>query len=458
MKKTLYIFLLLTIISVACGRQRERQQAVQPEPTYESFFTDSTLRLDYVFCGDATHQAIYLQNVIKTGPWAGRRQHLQEPLLAGNGQIRVTNPATGQTIYSNSFSTLFQEWQSYEEARHLQRAFQNSFQIPFPKDSVDVEVFLTDTHGKRSASMKHRIRPDDILIRRMQDSGNECRLIWGDGKLAEAIDIVVVSEGYVEAEKEAFFADACRARDALLSHEPFAGRKDDFNIRAVFAPSQQSGPSVPHKGQWHNTLGGSHFDTFYSERYLTASLIQNVWDAIGNVPFEHLILLANTDMYGGGGIYNSITIMGSRHSTFIPVLVHEFGHAFGGLADEYFYSDMVEPMYPADTEPWEPNITTLKDFSSKWEDMLPEGTPVPTPVDTLENQDVRKIWSTLTSEQKALLNSKLGVYEGAGYQAKGAYRPVQECRMKINECEEYCPVCTRAILRMIDYYISRTGN
>ena len=180
--------------------------------------------------------------------------------------------------------------------------------------------------------------------------------------------------------------------------------------------------------------------------------MRKIYDIIGTIPFEHIILLVNTPIYGGGGIYNSLTIMGSDHATFKNVLVHEFGHAFGGLGDEYAYGDQVETPYPADTEPWEPNITTLHDFASKWQDMLPQGTPIPTEPDELDRTNVRRLWPTFTQEQKDMLNLKLGVYEGAGYQMQGVYRPVQECRMRINECEEFCPVCTRAIVRMIEYY------
>ena len=183
--------------------------------------------------------------------------------------------------------------------------------------------------------------------------------------------------------------------------------------------------------------------------------MQKVYDLIGTVPFEHIVLLVNTPIYGGGGIYNSLTIMNSDHPTFIPVMVHEFGHAFGGLADEYAYGDQVETSYPADTEPWEPNITTLHDFASKWQDMLPGGTAVPTETDALDKQDVRRIWHTFTQAQKDLLNLKVGVYEGGGYQSKGVYRPTQECRMKINEVKEFCPVCQRAIRRLIDFYTAR---
>lgn len=377
---------------------------------------------------------------------------MARPLLRGNGQVLVKEPATGAVLYSNSFSTLFQEWQGYEEAGHTQKAYENCLLVPFPKDTVNVEVLLSDNHGKVSARMSHRVVPGDILIR--QAGAVDSRTLWGDGPVEETIDIVVLAEGYTAAQEEKFWADAARARDALLGHEPFASRAGDFAIRAVFLPSQDSGPSIPRLDQWHNTVADSHFDTFYSDRYLTTSSMQKVHDALGTVPFEQIIVLVNTPVYGGGGIYNSVTIMGSDHPTFSQVLVHEFGHAFGGLGDEYFYGEQAETPYPSDTEPWEPNITTLRDFASKWQDMLPPGTPIPTPVDSLEQQDVRKIWKALSDSQKELLNSKLGVYEGAGYQPHGVYRPVQECRMKINECEHFCPVCSRAIERMIDYYIT----
>ena len=444
------VLLLAFLVLCACG---QRTQQVWPEPVFEEHFTDSTLRLDYVFCGDAEYTAIYLQGMVKTGPWAGRRHNLAHPLLRGNGQVLVKEPATGAVLYANSFATLFQEWQGYEEAQHTQKAFENCLLVPFPRDTVDVEVLLSDSHGKISARMSHRVVPEDILIRRAREV--DSRTIWGGGPVEGAIDIVVLAEGYTAAEEEKFQADATRAREALLGHEPFATRADDFTIRTVFAPSEDSGPSIPHLGQWHSTVADSHFDTFYSERYLTTSSMQKVHDALGTVPFEHIIVLVNTPVYGGGGIFNNVTIMGSDHPTFNQVLVHEFGHAFGGLGDEYFYGEQTETPYPADTEPWEPNLTTLKDFASKWQDMLPAGTPIPTSVDNIELQDVRKIWAKLSPEQKELLNTKLGVYEGAGYQAHGVYRPVQECRMKINECDHFCPVCTRAIERMIDYYTVR---
>lgn len=439
-----HFLLALALLATACAGLSARD--------FDDRFEDATLRLDYVFCGDNAHQAIYFQRAARTSAWAGRRSRMEAPLLEGNGQIRLLDPETGECLYANSFSTLFQEWQVTEEALHVQKAFENCFQVPFPKKPVDVEVFLVDTHRKVTSRLRHRIDPKDILIRRVSDNGLSSSVICQGGSLEESIDIVVVSDGYAPSEKAKFYGDAARVAQALFRHEPFASLRERFSVRAVFAPSQDSGTSIPRLGRWLDTAAETHFDTFYTQRYLTTSSMQKVYDLIGTVPFEHVVVLVNTPIYGGGGIYNSVTIMSSDGPTFNAVMVHEFGHAFGGLADEYAYGDQAETPYPADTEPWEPNVTTLHDFSSKWQDLLPEGTPVPTEPDALDKQDVRRIWNTFTPEQKALLNLKVGVYEGAGYQMKGVYRPVQECRMRINECEEFCPVCTRAIVRMVDYY------
>ena len=169
---------------------------------FDTFFENSTLRLDYVFCGDNAHQAIYFQQALRTSEWAGRRENLSEPLLEGNGQIRVLDPKTGECLYANSFSTLFQEWQVEEEATRVQKAFENCFQVPFPKQPVDIEVFLVDTHRQRSSYLKHRIDPRDILIRKVADNGNSSTVVWQSGPLDETIDIVVVSEGYRDGEGE----------------------------------------------------------------------------------------------------------------------------------------------------------------------------------------------------------------------------------------------------------------
>lgn len=402
--------------------------------SFNTHFLDRTLRLDYTFSGTNSETAIYLDGIQQSPGWFGRRVNLDTLLLRGNGQITVTDAANGDTLYRHSFSTLFQEWQTYEEATKLRRSFENTFLIPFPQNPVDVTVTLLDTHNKERSRLTHRVDPSDILIRRIgEQEVTPWEYLRRAGDSHDCIDIAFVAEGYTEEEMGTFREDCEATIDAIMSHEPFRSEQGRLNFVAVMAPSAESGVSIPHKGEWRQTALGSHYDTFYSERYLTTTQIKRLHDLLAGIPYEHIIILANTDNYGGGGIYNSYLISAAHNAKARPVVVHEFGHSFAGLGDEYFYDDMYETFYPSDTEPWEPNLTTLVDFGSKWKDMMPRNASLPTQPD---GKDVF---------------NKVGVYEGGGYQSHGVYRPAQECRMKINEAPVFCPVCQRAIRRIIRY-------
>ncbi len=388
-------------------------------------FTDATLRLDYIFSGNATESSISFLQAYRTSGWAGRRGNLDSLLLAGNGRIEVLDPESGEVLYCQSFSTLFQEWQCTEEATHVTKGFENCFQVPWPKRKVNVRVTLTDNYHRVKASLTHPVDPSDILIRPLKTS---CpwRQIRGGGNHAGKVDVAILGDGYAEKDLRKFWNDAAKTAEALLSHEPFASLKDKFNFVAVAAPSEDSGVSVPHMNSWKRTAFGSHYDTFYTDRYLTTSNQRAIFDALAGVPFEIMIILGNTDKYGGGGIYNSVTLVSAGHRTFRVVTVHEFGHAFAGLGDEYFYDDDYSDNYPDGVEPWEPNITTRTDFASKWEDLVNEGVA--------------------------------GLYEGGGYRSKGIWRPAEDCRMRTNECEGFCPVCTRAIIRMTEYLTENSNK
>lgn len=402
---------------------------------FTDYFENRTLRVDYLFSGNAEKQAIYLDELSSLPTWAGRRHRLNELPLTGNGQITMTDCASGTVIYRTSFSALFQEWLSTDEAQTACRAYENSFLLPFPKQEADVEVCLLDQRHQVTATLKHRVNPNDILIHRKGLTHiTPHRYLLQSGTEEACIDVAILAEGYTEEEMDLFYRDAEIACESLFAHEPFKSMKGSFNIVAVASPSEDSGVSIPRLGEWKHTAFGSHFSTFYSDRYLTTPHVKAIHDALAGIPYEHIIILANTDEYGGGGIYNSYTLTTAHHPLFRPVVVHEFGHSFGGLADEYFYEeDVMTDTYPLDVEPWEQNITTRLDFASKWEDMMQPGTPVPTPP-----ADAKKY--------------PVGLYEGGGYSFKGIYRPADDCRMRTNENPEFCPVCQRSIRRLIEFY------
>lgn len=401
---------------------------------------EKTLRLDYIFSGTASDAEISLDEMSCLDGWAGRRHNLDSVALRGNGQVCMRDAASGAVLYRQSFSTLFQEWQATEEATRVRRSFENVFLLPMPDAPAIVRVELYGFKGGVSAFIEHEVAPSDILIRRVDRTPAPHRYLMYNGTPSECIDVAVVAEGYSAGEAEEFYHDASVAMEAIFAHEPFSEYRGRFNFVAVALPSAESGVSVPLEGKWKDTALGSHFSTFYSDRYLTTLRLRNLHDKLSGIPYEHIIILANTDTYGGGGIFNSYTLTTAGHPAFRPVVVHEFGHSFAGLADEYYYDDQYSEYYFPDCEPWEQNITTLADFSSKWEDMLPAGTAVPTPVPDVDGGEC-------CTDQ-----IRTGVYEGAGYQSKGVYRGYPDCRMKTNSAEAFCPVCRRAIARLIRFY------
>ncbi|MBP5560425.1 MAG: peptidase M64 [Muribaculaceae bacterium] len=424
MKKLIAIACLALTISTA--------RAIE----FDQYFTDATLRLDYAFAGDAGKQGIYLDQLSRLPKWWGRRARLDEVPVAGDGTITMRDHKSGKVIYMHSFSSLFQEWISTAEAKVVRKSMENVFLVPMPRDTVDITVELRDPHHRVTAMLTHRVAPDDILIARLgeRDVTPYVTLQQADDT-TRCIHIAYVAEGYTEHEMPQFIEHCHEAMEALFSHEPFRSLRGRFHIVAVTSPSRDSGVSDPGAGLWLNTALGSHFDTFYSKRYLTTLHLKQLHNVLAGVPYEHIIILANTEHYGGGGIYNSYNLSYTRGKHFRPVVVHEFGHSFAGLADEYPYGND-DARYFSDVEPWEANITTMHDFTRKWDDMIDPSTPRPTP----ENTD------------STLMTSRVGLFEGGGCMEKGVYRPVQECRMRTNVVPEFCPVCRRAIVRVIDFY------
>ena len=423
MKK--HILFLLCLIAVASTRAQ----------VFADHFADKTLRVDYIFNGNASGQAICLDGLSALPTWAGRKHHLAELPLQGNGQIVMRNAASGKTIYTTSFSSLFQEWLETDEARNVTKGFENTFLLPYPLQPVEIEITLLDPRRNVRASMKHIVHPNDVLIEQKGNSHiTPHKYLLHNDSPEKCIDVAILAEGYTLQEMQTFYEDADIACKSIFDHEPFKSMKKRFNVVAVASPSTDSGVSVPRLNEWKHTAFGSHFSTFYSDRYLTTSRVKAIHDALAGIPYEHIIILANTEEYGGGGIYNSYTLTTAHHPMFRPVVVHEFGHSFGGLADEYFYdNDVMTDTYPLDIEPWEQNISTQVDFAAKWKDMLSENTPVPTPADVSENYPT-------------------GVYEGGGYSAKGIFRPAENCRMRTNEYPAFCLVCQRALRRIIEFY------
>lgn len=413
--------------------------------SFDTYFQNATLRIDYVFAGNASQQMIAIDEFAKFDLWAGRRVNMSTTPVRGNGDIKVIDIESNEVIYKNSFSSLFQEWLSTDEAKTSTKSFEFTQLIPLPKQKVFIETTLYNNEGKIETTSRHTLDPSDRLIRNLNSrTASAHEYLLKSGPAEECIDIAIMAEGYTAEQMDVFMEDARAACDEIMRYEPFASHKTKFNVVAVKCPSKQSDVSVPQDNIWKESALNSNFMTFYSPRYLTTNSVHLIHDNLIGIPYEHLIILANTDTYGGGGIYNSYTLTTAHNPYFKPVVVHEFGHSFGALADEYFYEqpdEFTEEMYSLDYEPWEQNITSLVDFDSKWKDMLDKGCPIPT-----EPTDKRKKKYTV------------GVYEGGGYLTKGMYRPAVICRMRDNVATQFCPVCQRAIERIILFNTEQTDK
>lgn len=401
---------------------------------FDRWFEEKTMRFDYFHAGDAYHEEFYFAQIKEEPYWGGSKTSLVDKKEYGLHIFKIADAESGEIIYSRGFSTLWDEWQSTEEARLIRKSMPESVVFPFPKNDVRIEIYTRDENGKFVKKFEQYISPSDYSIARYPLRYHTFDVAV-NGNPEHSVDIVLLPEGYCEAEQEKF-EEACRGfAEALFSFEPYSGLRHIFNIRAVWVPSFESGVTVPGDNVWKNTSAKAAFWTFGMERYQMVEDYHNLRDQAAHAPCDCIYVLSNTAKYGGGGIYNFYGISSANHpSSTAKVYIHEFGHLFAGLGDEYVGDVSYGGMYSAGVEPWEENLTTLAGFESKaWSRMLPAGMPVPTP----EMPDSA---------------NRLGVYEGGGYAAEGVYRPWQNCLMNnLHTIDMFCPVCEKTIRDQIEF-------
>lgn len=401
---------------------------------FQKYFYDKSFRFDFLLGGNSKEVIVYPEQMKQEPFWAGSKKNLVDPFNYGTYRFRVFDVKSDSLLFSKGFSTLFQEWQTTAEAKKTNKTFYQAAIFPFPKKDFRLEIDARQWNGNFKTIFSETIDPKNYFIQQEIPEPQQVSEIVVNGNIESKIDLVILAEGYTINEKTKFIDDAKRISDYLFAEEPFKSEKQHFNIRAVFIPSEESGTDIPGEGIYKNTALNSTFYTFDVPRYLTTSDMKNIYDAAANVPYEHIYVLVNTERYGGGGFYNFVTVCSADNALTPQVIVHEFGHGFAGLGDEYYNSTVAyEDFYNLETEPWEPNLTTLVNFNSKWKTMLNDTIPIPTP---------RTINYSKT----------VGVFEGGGYMSKGIYSPFINCRMKSNEAKSFCPVCEKSIRDMIRFY------
>jgi len=423
MKK--YIF--LSVFMLLCG-------CLEAYAAFDDFFYSKTMRLDYFHTGNYELEYYSIDQVIEEPFWGGSKINMIDVFDYGKYKFHVYDVSTNKLIYSRGYSTLYAEWRTTEEAKTTWRTFTETIVFPYPKNKVRVEIFSRNNKNVWDKKFNYEIDPSDYFIVKEQKQLAGVFNVHESGNADKKLDIVIIPDGYTQDEMEKFRADCKRFAGYLLNASPFKEYQDLINIRGVEAISEESGTDIPGEKIWKRTALSTTFYVFDTERYLMTYDNKAVRDYASNTWYDQIYILVNSDIYGGGSIYNYYSVCISDNPLSDYVFIHEFGHGFAGLGDEYYTSDVsVQDFYPLDVEPWEPNITTLVDFNSKWKHLLSQGIPVPTP-------------STRQYE------GKVGVFEGAGYSAKGIYRPVLDCTMKSGTYNNFCPVCQDAIIRMLMFY------
>ena len=447
---------------------------------FDADFDGRSMRVDYFHTGSSTDEILSLDRVVSDGAWAGSRTRLVDDTNMGKYLFEVRDLATDRLMYSRGFASIYGEWETTGEARQVHRTFHESLRFPWPLRPVRVVLLKRAGPSSFEPIWETEVQPDSRFVYAVdRGPGGTVYPVIDNGPPSEKVDLVLVGEGYTEAEASKFRADVQRLTDRLFSTEPFRSRKGDFNVRAVHVPSEESGVNRPHVGEYRRTPLSTEYNIFDSERYLLTLDNRALREALSGVPYEFVEILVNEKQYGGGGIFNFQATVAVDTEFADYVFVHEFGHHFAGLADEYYTSDVAyETGGAVHPEPWEPNATALHDPQAlKWGDLVDAGTPIPTPwgKDLYEehSREIREQrqalidraapeaeFDALFARQRALEDellaamqyaNRIGAFEGAMYESAGLYRPEIDCIM-FTRAEFFCHVCRRAIERIIDLY------
>lgn len=453
----------------------------KPNPVFNRFFENKTLRVDYYHTGTAPKEFVSLDQAYEEGVWAGTQVNLIDTLNLGKYLLKVFDTETNQLIYSRGFSSIYGEWETTEEAKsEIFRTFHESVLLPFPKRPVQVVLAKRDKWMHFKDIFSTVIDPSSRFVNR-EKRGQKFKInvLLENGLPDKKVDFLLLGDGYTKDEVSKFRKDAERWKKVILSTSPFKEHSEYLNIRAIEVISEDSGIDEPRKNIWKNNALGTSYNSLDSPRYVLSLNNRAIRDVASAAPYDFIYILVNGKRYGGGGIYNLYaTGMTGVENPDLDwhvdyMVTHEFGHAFGGLGDEYYSSSVTySDFYLKGMEPWEPNVTALLHPEKlKWQSFVKEEIPLPTiwPKAKYDSLDaVRRSWDRskpgyyerwkkIIDQQEEIIKSaefwgKVGAFEGAGYSSKGLYRPYMNCRMFSLNLVPYDPVCNAAVERVIAFY------
>ena len=403
---------------------------------FDQYFVNKNLRVNYFHIGNFSTEELKIDHFTAGGTWNGTRQYLIEPNTYGDILVEVFDSVSNKLIYSRSYSCLFTEYRTTERGETEIASMEESVNVPFPKNTVKLKFTTYDRKRVGTVLSESYFNPNTTPTEPLTKQYQTMNLHIGNTP-DKAIDILFIPDGYAKSDAKLLKKDMKRFASYVMNCSPYKEMKNKVNVRAIKGYSEDSGITQPQNNIYKKTLVNTAYNALDLDRYLMCDGVWHLNDVADDAPYDAIVIICNSEKYGGGGIYNFYCTVYNHGEYPDYVIVHEMGHLIGGLGDEYYTSEVsVQDFYPAGVEPVEPNLTTLVDFESKWKNMLPEGTPIPTPVTGKNTPEYN--W--------------LGVYEGGGYVGKGVYRPAQHCTMHQIRYNDFCPVCKKTLEEVIDYY------
>ncbi|MGD2088186.1 MAG: M64 family metallopeptidase [Candidatus Aminicenantes bacterium] len=426
---------------------------------FRDYFVDKTMRIDYYHTADKTTEIISIDKIYLqapgTGIWAGNPDALIDPFNNGQYYIKVYAEATGQLIYSRGFNSYCGEYITTDMAANgIKKTYHETALIPYPKKKIKFTLERRDKQNQLHPIFEQVIDPASIDIHKEPlTEGVTVFEILKNGPSHGKVDLAILAEGYTKAEAEKFKTDLDTITKIFFNHEPYKSYKNSFNVYGVFKPSRESGMDEPTHGIYKNTAVGAAFNALGLYRYMLTEENRALRDIAAHVPYDTIIIMVNSKRYGGGGIYNTYCLFSLEEEWFQYLLLHEFGHSFAGLGDEYYASQVAyNEFYPKGVEPTEPNITALLDPKNlKWQHLVTKGIKIPTPWEKEKYDQMDDAGKNAHLAKKEYQN-KVGAFEGAGYSSKGLYRPMVNCMMFSRANIPYCKVCEAAIIKVIQHY------
>jgi hypothetical protein len=438
-----------------------------------------TLRVDYVHTGTASSEIFSLERVVlEPLPWPGNPAKSLDASNLGKYYFEVVDRATNKVVYSRGFCSIFGEWELTDEAKKQARSLSESLRFPEPVAPVQINLKKRDAQNALKEIWSFTLDPKDIFIdRALPPVPGQVIALQQSGDSADKVDFLILGDGYTQAELPKFEKDARRLMEQLFATSPYKEHRRDFNVWGLCPPARESGIARPSTGIQRRSPLGCTYDAFGSERYVLTFENRTLRDVAAFAPYEFMEILVNGQTYGGGGIFGLYGTVASDNAFSPYIFVHEFGHHFAGLADEYYTSDVAYETGKERLEPWELNATA--DWKNpKWRQLLSPGISLPTP---WKKQDFEKASHAFQKERRqiraagrpeaemealmlrekgietALLGKdthadKVGCFEGANYEATGYYRSQEDCIMFTRNDVPFCAACRAGIEQVIRMY------